>query len=113
MGKEHTMTGKIQKLKPDTVVKNYWRDNGHFADFFNAVLFGGEEAIKADDLEDVDTEESIVLENKKYAESIQASRDNIKVCKRSSLLGVEFVMLGMEGQGHIHYGMPIRNMGYD
>lgn len=103
----------MQKLKPDTVVKNYWRDNGHFADFFNAVLFGGEEAIKADDLEDADTEESTVLENKKYAESIQASRDNIKVCKRSSLLGVEFVMLGMEGQEHIHYGMPIRNMGYD
>ncbi len=107
------MAKNIQKLKPDTVVKNYWRDNGHFADFFNAVLFGGEEAIKADDLEDADTEESTVLENKKYAESIQASRDNIKICKRSSMLGVEFVMLGMEGQGHIHYGMPIRNMGYD
>ena len=107
------MAKNIQKLKPDIVVKNYWRDNGHFADFFNAVLFGGEEAIKANDLEDVDTEESTVLEHRKYAESIQASRDNIKVCKRSSLLGVEFVMLGIEGQSHIHYGMPIRNMGYD
>ncbi len=48
-----------------------------------------DEATKADDLEDADTEGSTVLENKKYAESIQASRDNIKVCKRSSLLGVE------------------------
>ena len=112
-GKEYRMAKNIQKLKPDTVVKNYWRDNCHFADFFNAVLFGGEEAIRADELEDVDTEGSTVFENKKYAESIQASRDNIKVCKRSAAFGVEFVLLGMEGQGHIHYGMPLRNMGYD
>lgn len=28
-------------LKPDIVVKNYWRNNEQFADFFNAVLFDG------------------------------------------------------------------------
>ena len=33
------MSNKIQKLKPDTVLKNYWRNNEQFADLFNAVLF--------------------------------------------------------------------------
>ena len=76
------MAKKTQNLKPDTVLKNYWRDNEQFADFFNAVLFGGEQVISPDELEDVDTEESSVLEHKNYAESIQAARDNIKICKR-------------------------------
>lgn len=36
--KEHSMAKNIQKLKPDTVVKNYRRDNGHFADFFDGEI---------------------------------------------------------------------------
>lgn len=73
------MSKKIQNLKPDTVLKDYWRDNERFADLFNAVLFDGEPVIQPEELEDVDTEESYVLEHKEYAESIQASRDNIKI----------------------------------
>lgn len=107
------MAKKIQKLKPDTVLKNYWNDNEQFADLFNAVLFDGESVIKADELEDADTEESTVLENKEYVESIQASRDVIKIQKKSKTLGVEFVMYGLENQERIHYAMPMRVMGYD
>lgn len=102
-----------QELKPDIVVKNYWRNNEQFADFFNAVLFDGEQVIKPDELEDIDTEESSVLEHKEYAESIGASRDNVKIRKKSTRYDVEFVILGMEGQEHIHYAMPMRVMGYD
>ena len=67
------------KLKADVVVKNYWRNNEQFADFFNAVLYEGKQVIKPDELEDMDTEESYVSENKKYVESVLASRDNIKI----------------------------------
>ena len=52
------MAKKTQKLKPDTVLKNYWRSNERFADFFNAVLFEGKRVIKPEELEDEDTEES-------------------------------------------------------
>ncbi len=104
---------KTQGLKPDTVLKNYWRNNEQFADLFNAVLFEGRPVIRPEELEDVDTEESTILEHGKYAESIEASRDNIKIQKRSRTHGVEFVMLGLESQEHIHYAMPMRVMGYD
>ena len=107
------MAKKTQDLKPDTVLKNYWSDNEQFADIFNAVLFEGKQVIKPEELEDVDTEESSVLEHRDYAESIKASRDNIKVSKKSTAFGVELVMLGMESQEHIHYAMPLRIMGYD
>ena len=69
--------------------------------------------ISPDELEDADTEESSVLEHREYAESIKASRDNIKIHKRSTTYGVELVMLGIESQEHIHYAMPMRVMGYD
>jgi len=102
-----------QDLKPDTILKNYWNDNEQFADIFNAVLFDGEQVIRPDELENEDTEESSVLEHRDYAESIRASRDNIKIRKKSTAYGVELVMLGLESQKHIHYAMPLRVMGYD
>lgn len=93
---------KTQDLKPDTVLKNYWNDNEQFADLFNAVLFGGRQVFRPEELEDMDTEESSVLEHRDYAESIKASRDSIKVSKKSTAHGVELVLLGMESQSHIH-----------
>ena len=109
----YKMTKKTQNLKPDIVLKNYWNNNEQFADFFNALLFEGRQIIKPDELEDIDTEESSVLEHREYAESMKASRDNIKVRKKFSAYGVELVLLGMESQEHIHYAMPMRIMGYD
>lgn len=107
------MQKKKRDIKPDTILKNYWSDNERFADLFNAVLFHGEQRIFPEELEELDTEESTVLEHRAFAESITASRDSVKVRKKSSVLGVEFVILGMENQGHIHYAMPMRVMGYD
>lgn len=69
------MTKKTQNLKPDTVLKNYWNNNEQFADLFNTVLFEGRQRIKPNELEDVDTEESSVLEHREYAESIRASKE--------------------------------------
>ena len=37
------MIKNTHTIKPDTVLKNYWRNNDQFADLFNAVLFGGEQ----------------------------------------------------------------------
>lgn len=107
------MRREKQRLKPDIVVKNYWRNNEQFADFFNAVLFDGVQVIKADELEDMDTAESSILKHREYAESIGASRDNIKIRKKSTIYNVELVILGMESQERIHYAMPMRVMGYD
>ncbi|MBU5471066.1 Rpn family recombination-promoting nuclease/putative transposase [Falcatimonas sp. MSJ-15] len=107
------MKNQTQNLKPDIVVKNYWRNNDHFADFFNAVLFNGQEIIRPNELQDIDTEESSILEHKDYAESIGAARDNVKIRKKSTNYNTEFVILGIEGQERIHYAMPMRIMGYD
>lgn len=107
------MAKREKKLKPDTVLKRYWNDNEQFADLFNGVLFAGEQVIQPEELEDADTEEASVFEHREYAESVKSSRDNIKIQKKSTVSGVQFVLLGLESQEHIHYAMPMRVMGYD
>lgn len=107
------MAKKVQELKADTVLKNYWNNKEQFADLFNAVLFQGETVIQAEELEDGDTESSFVLEHERYAEALKASRDHIKIQKKSSASGVHLVLLALENQEHIHYAMPMRIMGYD
>lgn len=107
------MTKRKQRLKPDVVLKSYWRDNGRFADLFNAVLFGGRQEIRPEELEDVDTQSAVVTEHREHAEGLEAARDSIKVRKLSGAHGMELVLLGNEGQEHVHYAMPMRVMGYD
>ena len=60
-------------MSSDTVLKNYWSGNEEFADLFNAVLFGGSQIIRADELENEDTEDSVVLEHRKQAEGVKAA----------------------------------------
>ena len=101
--KDTGMAKKTQKLKPDTILKNYWRSNERFADFFNAVLFEGEQLIKPEELEDADVEESSILEHGKYAEAIQASRDKIKIRKKSKAYGVEFRRIWKRRRFYVYF----------
>ena len=107
------MQKRQQKVKPNTVLREYWDNNERFADLFNAQLFGGEQVIKPDELLPVDSVVASVFEHDEYAESIESARDKINICRHSTALGVELELLGEENQEHIHYAMPRRLMGYD
>lgn len=88
------------------MLKNFWRDNARFADLFNAVLFNGEHVIKPEMLEEADTDVSAILKFGKHTETLQKILDVVK----KSAYGVDFAILGLENQQHIHYGMPLRLM---
>ena len=47
--------------KADIVLKNFWKDNAHFADLFNAVLFDGEQKLHPEDLREADVDLSSCL----------------------------------------------------
>lgn len=99
------------KVKPDSADKVYWRQNETFADLFNAYLYNGEQVIKSEELEELDTDASDVVEIGELKESVKGARDVIKIAKKYD--GVEYVLLAIENQEGIHYAMPIRVMGYD
>ena len=99
------------KVKSDSADKVYWRQNETFADLFNAYWYNGEQVIKSEELEELDTDASDVVEIGEVKESIRGARDVIKIAKKYN--GVEYVLLAIENQEGIHYAMPIRVMGYD
>ena len=43
-------------IRPDIVLKNFWRDSQRFADLFNGTLFGGERVLDPDTLKESDTD---------------------------------------------------------
>ena len=94
------------KVKPDTILKNFWRDNHHFADLFNAALFDGEKVLDPDDLSEADTDISSILKFNGHAETIQKVLDVVK----KTAYGMDFVIWGLENQERIHYAMPLRHM---
>ena len=99
-------TAEKNKLKPDTILKNFWRDNRHFADLFNAVFFNGEQVLKPQDLTEADTDVSSMLKFNGHAETVQKILDVVK----KTAYGVDFVLWGLENQAKIHYAMPLRHM---
>lgn len=108
MGKDNEKE-LVDKTKNDTISKDFWRDNEHFADLFNAVLFGGEQVVKPDNLQEMDTDVSGIIMADDYKLSLGRFRDVVK----KNFDGIELVVLGLEIQEHIHYGMPLRTMVYD
>lgn len=99
----------MEHTKADIIFKDFWRNNERFADLFNVVVFGGKEVIKPEALHEMDTDVSGVIQLKDYKETLSRTRDVIK----KTAYGVEFVVLGIESQQHIHYAMPLRHMVYD
>ena len=100
-----TMAAK-NKVKTDTVLKDFWRDNARFADLFNAALFQGRPVIHPEELEESDTDISSILELNGHMETVQKILDVVK----KSVQGVDFVILGLENQQRVHFGMPLRIM---
>lgn len=91
------------------IFKGFWRENDWFASLFNTVVFGGNEVIKAEELSELDTDASNIVEFGEYKETLTRARDIVK----RAAYGVDFVIMGIENQTRVHYGMPFRVMIYD
>lgn len=100
------MTKSKNKVRQDTALKNFWRDNQRFADLFNAVLFNGKQVLKAEELKEVDTDVSSIIKFDEHIETVQKILDVV----RKTAYGVDFIIWGLENQGKIHYVMPLRHM---
>lgn len=98
----------------DTKGKTYLSDNERFADLCNAVLFDGEQIIKAECLEERDSTEvlSVFGIDEKEVQQ-QRWRDLLKSTVVKTEGNVTIILLGIENQSEIHYAMPVKNLVYD
>jgi hypothetical protein len=102
---------KKDKIRPDVVQRDYWRQKDVFADFFNAYLFSGEEKITTDELLESDTDSSTVISIDELDVSIQGARDNLMIAMMQH--NVKYAILGIEDFNHIHYATPFKVEKYD
>lgn len=69
--------------KADTAVKTWLNNNERFADLFNGTVFGGEQIVLPDELEDLDRETDILATDKTGKErSFRRHRDLVKRWKK-------------------------------
>ncbi|MBR1568149.1 MAG: Rpn family recombination-promoting nuclease/putative transposase [Lachnospiraceae bacterium] len=97
----------------DTEGKQYLSDNRIFADAFNFLLYNGEEVIKADQLDEVDTTEIVAPYGNNARMPVQKYRDILKLWNAMRDEQAIYVLLGSELQGRVHYGMPVKDGLYD
>ena len=94
----------------DIALKTWLKDDERFADFFNGVLFHGEQIIRPEDLIEKDSESDIVYSDKegnKYP--IRKNRDIVRLWKNK----VNLAILAIENQTNVCNAMPVRVMLYD
>ena len=97
----------------DTAAKLYFAKPHFFADAFNFFLFDGDKVIKPEELSPMDSTEVAMIFGKKKNTAVQQHRDLLKLWNAGETEDGVFVLLGLEPQSAIHYGMTVRNMLYD
>lgn len=89
--------------------------NEIFADVFNYYIYGGEQVVNPDRLEELDTREvDVPYGGKDGAEQpVQRTRDVIKSLVAMMDRHTAYLILAVENQSNIHNAMPVKNMVYD
>lgn len=85
----------------------FFEDNERFADFINACGCNGELTILPEDLQEEDSKS--VHKKSQEGKNTVAYRDMIRKVAR----GVNFLIVGIEHQETVNYGMPLTIMGYE
>lgn len=94
----------------DVAMKVWLKNKERFADFFNGIVFDGEQVIKSEELEDVDSEADIIVTDKaENTRPLQRHRDIVMRWNGELSLAI----LAIENQTDINHEMPVRVMLYD
>lgn len=100
-------------MEKDLQLKRYLSDNDRYADLINGFCFGGKQIVKADALEEMDTQTSVWLRLPFSTRGKRKRNAKYRDLIRKVALGVGFVVVGIENQDEVNYLMPLRTMEYD
>lgn len=104
------------KMKKDGSWKDFFEDPARFADAINGFGCNGEQMVKEEDIQEMDTQIRRLkipgFVNAMMSERI-VNTANSRDMLRKVALGVHYLIIGMEAQEEIDYALPLRNMLYD
>ena len=95
--------------KKDVLTKEYLSDRNRFADLMNVFYFEGDPMIRAEDVQDMSSEVTVI---RKGADEVLTS-SGLRDILRKVACGMQFIVMGVEEQSEVHYAMPVRVMEYD
>ena len=103
-------------MKKDGSWKDFFEDPARFADAINGFGCNGEQVVREEDIQEVDTQIRR-LKIPRFVNSMAARRvvesSKSRDMLRKVALGVNYLIIGMEPQEEIDYSLPLRNMLYD
>ena len=110
------------RVRQDILTREYYSDNDRYADLINGLGCDGEQVVRKEDLEELDTRTGIgmttirrflrgnlVLGRSRRRKLRGKMRDLI----RKAAFGVNFAVVGVENQETIDYMLPLRSMVYE
>ena len=101
-------------MKADTVTKDFLSDAQVFADIFNYYIYGGEQVILPEHLQERDpTEIALPYGADGAAVPVQKFRDVQKLCTAKTDGRLQYFLYGAESQAEIHYAAAVKNNLYD
>lgn len=102
-------------MRKDTGWKGFLSDDARYADVINGIGCKGEQVIKEEDLQEMDTQTGMFRGSKFIHRFSQLGKGNVKVrdCLRKVAFGTNFAIIGIENQETMDYSIPLRNMSYD
>lgn len=102
-------------MRKDTGWKGFLSDDARYADVINGIGCKGEQVIKEEDLQEMDTQTGMFRGPKFIHRFSQLGKGNVKVrdCLRKVAFGTNFAIIGIENQETMDYSIPLRNMSYD
>ncbi len=101
-------------MKADTITKDYISDTTVFADVFNYYIYGGDQVIRPEQLDERDpTEIALPYGTDGAAVPVQKFRDAQKLFAAMTDGDLEYILYGIESQSEIHYAAAVKNNLYD
>ena len=102
-------------MRKDTGWKGFLSDDARYADVINGIGCKGEQVVKEEDLQEMDTQTGMFRGSKFIHRFSQLGKGNVKVrdCLRKVAFGTNFAIIGIENQETMDYSIPLRNMSYD
>lgn len=95
----------------DLTKKRCLSDNERYADLINGTVFGGRQLLRAQDLEDLDSQ--AIVKHGKASGRRKQYRPHYHDLIKKAAFGVNFAVISLEDQDKVHYLMPLRNMAYE
>lgn len=95
--------------------KGFLSDDERYADVINGIACKGEQVVKKEDLQEMDTQTGFLRGREFIRRMTHSGKVNVKIrdCLRKVAFGMNFAIIGIENQELMDYSIPLRNMMYD